>query len=133
MSITADGDKAFAVLFDVILRLRGPDGCPWDRRQTPESLRKYLLEETAELAEAIDRGAGGDICEEIGDLFYILTLLAIIHEERGDFTCQDVLAGIAEKMIRRHPHVFAGGRTGTDSELRQQWRAIKNQEKNSKT
>lgn len=133
MSIITDNDRGFSVLFDVILQLRGAEGCPWDKRQTPESLRKYLLEESSELAEAIDSGNGDDICEEIGDLFYILTLLTIIHEERGDFTCQDVLAGITEKMIRRHPHVFAGGRTGTESELRQQWRAIKEQEKNGKT
>lgn len=126
-------DKGFSHLYDVIQRLRGPNGCPWDIRQSPESIRKYLLEESGELAEAIDRGESDDIREEIGDLIYILTLLIIMHEERGLFTCQEVMGGIADKMIRRHPHVFAGGKTGSEQELRRQWQRIKEQEKNSKS
>lgn len=133
MSNKNNGDKGFSRLYDVVLRLRGQNGCPWDIRQSPESIRKYLLEESKELAEAIDCGGQDDIREEIGDLFYILTLLIIMHEQKGVFSCQDVMAGIADKMIRRHPHVFAGRKAGSASELRQQWQYIKEQEKNSKT
>ncbi|HHO48247.1 MAG TPA: nucleotide pyrophosphohydrolase [Desulfobacteraceae bacterium] len=133
MSSEQTGDKGFSRLYEIILRLRGQDGCPWDIRQSPESIRRYLLEETTELAEAIDRRNQDDIREEIGDLMYILTMLIRMHEERGMFTCEDVLAGIAEKMIRRHPHVFSGLKTGSESEMRQQWQAIKEQEKNSRT
>jgi uncharacterized protein YabN with tetrapyrrole methylase and pyrophosphatase domain len=128
-----NGDKGFSRLYDVILRLRGPNGCPWDIRQSPESIRKYLLEESGELAEAIDRGGRDDIREEIGDLMYILILLIIMHEERGLFTCREVMGGIADKMIRRHPHVFAGRKAGSENALRRQWQRIKEQEKNSKS
>ena len=88
--------------------------------------------EAAELAEAIDKGDHGHICEELGDMFYILLLLILMHEEEDKFTCENVLAGITEKMIRRHPHVFSGIKTGSDSDLRQQWRQIKEMEKKGK-
>lgn len=115
----------FARLVKIISRLRADDGCPWDRKQTAASLKKYLLEETGELAEAIDLDHPGQIRDETGDLFYILILLTMIHEDRKLFTLDDVLAGISEKMIRRHPHVFTGKKTGTESELRRQWQDIK--------
>jgi len=116
-------------LYTIIRKLRGEEGCPWDRRQTPETITKYLLEETNELAEAIRNGNHNEIREEIGDLFYILILLIIMHEEEGKFSSDEVLASISAKMIRRHPHVFAGRPTGSDSELRRQWEEIKSAEK----
>ncbi len=116
-------------LLDIVARLRGDDGCPWDRKQTPESIKKYLLEETRELAEAIDSSDPEHIREEIGDLFFILTMLTTMYEEQGHFGIDEALAGITEKMIRRHPHVFAGMKTGTDQELRRQWEEIKAGEK----
>jgi len=119
----------FLRLVGIIEQLREENGCPWDRKQTAASLKKYLLEETGELAEAIDLDSADRIREETGDLFYILILLILIHEDRGLFTLKDVLTGIAEKMIRRHPHVFAGKKTGSESELRQQWQDIKSIEK----
>jgi len=113
----------------IVRHLRDPErGCPWDRKQSPESLRKYLLEEAEELAEAIDQGRKEPILEEIGDLFFILTLLAEIHAEQNLFTLNDCLDSICTKMIRRHPHVFADAPTGDDEQLRRQWNAIKRAE-----
>ena len=114
---------------EIITRLRAKDGCPWDRKQTPASIKKYLLEETAELVEAIDEGDPTHICEEIGDMLYILTMLCEMFREQGDFNADDALTAISEKMIRRHPHVFAGGPTGDDEALKQQWEAIKQRER----
>ncbi|MFZ5797154.1 MAG: MazG nucleotide pyrophosphohydrolase domain-containing protein [Desulfobulbaceae bacterium] len=122
----------FSRLYTIIRQLRDKDGCPWDRRQTPATIKKYLLEEAAELAEAIDHQDAPHIREEIGDLFYILILLIRMHEEQGLFTAPEVFAAISEKMIRRHPHVFAGQQAGTDSELRAQWEEIKAEEKKEK-
>ncbi|MDW7771808.1 MAG: MazG nucleotide pyrophosphohydrolase domain-containing protein [Desulfobulbaceae bacterium] len=124
-----ENKDSFTRLVSIITRLRSEDGCPWDRKQTGASLKKYLLEETGELAEAIDQEIANDICEETGDLFYILILLTLIHEDRGLFTLTDVLDRISDKMIRRHPHVFADKKTGSESELRRQWQEIKANEK----
>ena len=116
-------------LQEIIRRLRSEDGCPWDKKQTPASIKKYLLEETDELAEAIDNKDARHICEEIGDLFFILTILCEMYSEQNAFTTDDALQAIIEKMIRRHPHVFNGLPTGSDQELRSQWQAIKKMEK----
>ena len=113
----------------IVKTLRGSHGCPWDQKQTPESLRKYLLEEAAELAEAMESGDTGHICEETGDLYFILALLTTIFEEQGKFSTEDVLNGICEKMIRRHPHVFTQQKNYSEDELRAQWERIKTEEK----
>ncbi len=126
---SAHNQKKLTRLLDIVARLRGDNGCPWDRKQTPTSIKKYLLEETRELAEAIDSSDPEHIREEIGDLFFILTMLTTMYEEQGHFGIDEALAGIAEKMVRRHPHVFAGTTTGTDQELRRQWEEIKAGEK----
>ena len=131
MTIPSDDAAAFRQLQDIITRLRAEDGCPWDQQQTPRSIKKYLLEEARELAEAIDSGDPGHICEEIGDLFYILLMLTTMASEAGQFTSVDALQSICRKMIRRHPHVFAGQPTGSDEELRHQWEAIKAAERRS--
>ncbi len=112
----------------IITRLRAEDGCPWDRKQTPASIKKYLLEETAELIEALDEGNPAHICEEIGDIFYILIMLCQMFDEQGKFNADDALTAISEKMIRRHPHVFAGIPTGNEQALKKQWEMIKRQE-----
>ena len=119
-------------LHTIVSALRGENGCPWDQKQTPASLTKYLLDETHELVEAIKEGDAAHICEEIGDVHFILTLLTIIHEERNDFTTENVWKGISEKMIRRHPHVFAGQTVNSEQELREQWDKIKAMEKQHK-
>jgi len=119
-----------AKLQKIIRKLRAEDGCPWDKKQTPISIKKYLLEETVELAEAIDKGDSTHIREEIGDMFFILTILSEMFAEQGSFTLDDALESIIDKMIRRHPHVFEGHPTGTEEELKEQWEAIKRLEKN---
>jgi len=116
-------------LVTTVRRLRSETGCPWDRRQTPESLCRYLREEVAELIEAIDNTDNDNICEEIGDVFYILIMLAEIHAERGDFTFDHCLEEVNSKLIRRHPHVFEGTKIESEAELRRQWQKIKEEEK----
>ena len=128
-SASSDECDQFQRLRDIIRDLRGEPGCPWDKKQTGQSLKKYLLEESNELAEALDSGDTNHVREEIGDIFFILTMLTDIHEEQGDFTLLDVLAEINAKMVRRHPHVYAGAAIGSEEELRRQWESIKAAEK----
>ncbi|MCL2762181.1 MAG: nucleoside triphosphate pyrophosphohydrolase [Treponema sp.] len=98
--------NAFKSLYDVVTRLRAPDGCPWDREQTPASLRGDLVEETYECIEAIDEKNPAHIQEELGDIFLLATMISYMHEEEGLFSVADVLQTVSEKLIRRHPHVF---------------------------
>ncbi len=96
-------------LLEVMARLRDPEaGCPWDREQTLASIVPHTLEEAYEVADAIARGAMDDLCDELGDLLFQVVFYARIAEERGDFTFADVVRAICDKLIRRHPHVFAG-------------------------
>lgn len=118
----------FTQLDDIVERLRAENGCPWDQKQTPVSIKKYLIEEATELAEALDQGNPVHICEEIGDLYFILAIICAMYRETNTFSSRDSLQAIIEKMIRRHPHVFAGTTIGDEHELRQQWEAIKKQE-----
>jgi MazG family protein len=106
--------------------LRAPHGCPWDRQQTPRSLKSYILEEAYELLEAIDRGKPDNICDELGDLLLQVVFLAQIFSERREFNLTNVIEGICAKMIRRHPHVFADADTDTHA---QRWEQIKLQER----
>jgi tetrapyrrole methylase family protein / MazG family protein len=123
----------FSLLLQTIRSLLGPDGCPWDQKQTILSLKKYFIEEFAETLAAIDNNDPDNLCEELGDMFFLVILMAEVNKKNDNFTLQDVLRKINEKMIRRHPHVFAGGVKGTVEELEQQWQAIKSQEKEKKT
>lgn len=117
-------------LLKVMSRLRAPDGCPWDRQQTPASLAPYILEEAAEVVDAIEAGDEQAIREEAGDLLLQVVFIAQIFQERGSFDFSDVARSISEKLRRRHPHVFADSdRRLSQSELDRQWEAIKNQEK----
>jgi MazG family protein len=106
--------------------LRAPQGCPWDRQQTPRSLKSYILEEAYELLEAIDRGKPDNICDELGDLLLQVVFLAQIFNERREFNLTNVIEGICTKMIRRHPHVFSDADTHTHA---QRWEQIKLQER----
>jgi nucleoside triphosphate diphosphatase len=130
-SLIKETAAAFSRLEQVVATLRSENGCPWDIKQTPSSLKKYLLEECHELAEAIDKGGEKEICEEIGDVFFILTMLIAMFAEHNHFTGSDVLEGIIAKMIRRHPHVFDGVSLADTEELQAQWQRIKAQEKQS--
>ena len=111
-------------------RLRGPRGCPWDREQTLESLRAFLLEETHEVLDAIDRGDTGALRGEIGDLIFEGVFLAQVCADEGRFTVADSLRAITAKLIRRHPHIFDpdGRPLDTPGEVHQQWEQIKAQE-----
>lgn len=123
--------NSFARLQFIVSTLRGTGGCPWDIKQTPDSLKKYLLEECHELAEAIENNCDVDICEEIGDLFFILTTLISMFTEQQRFNEDDVFSAIIAKMIRRHPHVFADSPLTDERDLRAQWEKIKALEKQS--
>ncbi|MGH7361814.1 MAG: nucleoside triphosphate pyrophosphohydrolase [Candidatus Methylomirabilales bacterium] len=110
-------------------RLRGPGGCPWDREQSPSSIAPYLLEETYEVLEAIEEGKGARLREELGDLLLQVVFHAQMAAEAGQFTIADVLRGISEKLVRRHPHVFGAGDAKTASEVLARWEAIKQHER----
>ncbi len=121
--------ELFLELIEIIKKLRAPDGCPWDLKQTPESLKPYLLEETHELSEAIDSDDPNHIKEELGDVFFQLSFLTTLYEEKNLFTMEDALQAIIDKMIRRHPHVFTDQKFGSEDEIRKNWQKIKAQEK----
>src|SRR4029453_8221118 len=110
----ADGDTLdrLALLIDIRARVRAPGGCPWDREQTPESLRPYLVEEAYEVLDAIDRGDPDGQRDELGDVLLQVVFHAEIASERGQFRLADVARAIADKLVRRHPHVFADGQVG---------------------
>jgi tetrapyrrole methylase family protein/MazG family protein len=125
---TPDAGQRFLDLLSVMKRLRGEGGCPWDREQTRESLRPYLVEEAYEVLEAIDAADPAALREELGDLLFQVVFHAQIAEERGEFSMADLLAALAAKMTRRHPHVF-GDRTVTSAaEALTQWESIKQAE-----
>lgn len=116
-------------LLNTIKKLRSDTGCPWDIRQTPKTLKKYLQEEVDELLEAIDNEDTANIREEIGDTVYVLMMIAEIHSEKAKFSFADSLDEINAKLIRRHPHVFGNATIKDEEELRQQWQNIKEMEK----
>jgi MazG family protein len=115
----------FIRLVEIITRLRAPDGCPWDQKQTPQTFKGYLLEETHELLEALHHDDANHVREELGDLLFQVIFLNNLYAEQGRFTLAEVLDTIAAKMIRRHPHVFGDQIINSEQELRQQWHAIK--------
>lgn len=122
----------FADLVSIMRRLLAPDGCPWDREQDERSLRKYVLEEAAEVVDAIDDGDDSGLCEELGDLSLQVAFLSELGRARGAFGPDDVFASICEKMVRRHPHVFGDVRVGNSDDVVDNWEAIKRREKPDK-
>ena len=124
-----DAPGAFARLLAIIQRLRSPDGCPWDREQSPRTLRAALIEEAWECVSAIDNADDPNMEEELGDLYLLVTMMAWMKEEEGTFTVESALAQIADKLVRRHPHVFARCRRGNAEQVLVQWDAIKAREK----
>ena len=125
----SDAGSEFNRLVEIMGRLRGPGGCPWDAEQTHSSLTRYLLEESYEVIEAIDAGSPQMLKEELGDLILQPVFHAAIAAEQGDFAITDVLAGINEKLIRRHPHVFGDQIIGSSSAQVENWEKIKKEEK----
>lgn len=121
--------RPYAELLQVMARLRAPDGCPWDREQTHESLRPYLLEETYEALEAIDRGDHPELCKELGDVLLQIVFHAQLASEAGRFTMADVCQAIVDKLVHRHPHVFADVRVDGSEQVLNNWEELKRQEK----
>lgn len=121
------GEK-FSELLDVMAQLRSQHGCPWDKEQTHGSLRSFLLEESHELLDALDHGDAARIREELGDLLHQIIFHCQIAAERGAFTAEEVIAELKSKMIRRHPHVFAGKPLPDSDTVLKQWARIKAKE-----
>ncbi|NOR25249.1 MAG: nucleotide pyrophosphohydrolase [Desulforhopalus sp.] len=120
-------------LISTIKTLRGKDGCPWDKKQSSTSLLKHLKSECEELVIAIRNDDPVNTCEELGDLLYLVVMISEIHNDRGDFKISDVIRTINEKLVRRHPHVFAGQPYENEEQLAAQWEAIKAEEKKKNT
>ena len=119
----------FEKLVAVQARLRAPNGCPWDREQTHQTLRTYLIEEAYEVLEALESGNDAKFAEEMGDLLLQIVFHSQIASEEGRFTVADVIREIHDKMIRRHPHVFGDGEAKTAGDVKRRWDEIKAEEK----
>ncbi|HEY3440214.1 MAG TPA: nucleoside triphosphate pyrophosphohydrolase [Paludibaculum sp.] len=124
--------ERFQRLVDIMARLRAPGGCPWDREQTYDSIKPYTLEETYEVMDAIDRRDFPGLAEELGDLALQVVFFAQMAAEENRFTISDSLDAINEKLVRRHPHVFADGDAETSSEVLKRWDEIKVEEKKAR-
>jgi len=125
-------ESEFEKLVGIMTALRGEKGCPWDREQTRESLKPFLVEETYEVLEAIDEENPEKIREELGDLLFQIIFHCQLAKERREFDVNDVVRKISEKMIRRHPHVFGGATYETSEEVLKQWEERKKEEGKSK-
>lgn len=123
-------EQNFKNLIELIETLRGTNGCPWDKKQTPKTMAVCLLEEVYELVDAIESGNSDEICEELGDVLFHIFFIARLFEEKEAFKIDDVVKLITEKMIRRHPHVFGSEPAENTSVLRNRWHKIKMDEKN---
>lgn len=128
-------EQAFGRLYEIIGKLRAPDGCPWDRKQTPETMRENLVEEAFEVVDAINAGDASHVKEELGDVILNAGMIAYMYEQKGEFSLANVLNDISDKVVRRHPHVWpesegqkaalkGGAKTADDVLV--QWDAIKN-------
>ncbi len=123
----------FDTLVDIIARLRAPDGCPWDRKQTHSSLRQNLLEECYEVLGALDEGDSGKLCQELGDLLMQVVLHAQIATEAGEFELGNVLSSINTKLIHRHPHIFGSKKVKDAEEVALNWETLKKEEREADT
>lgn len=119
---TSDG---FYRLYKIIKKLRSEDGCPWDREQTPESIKENIIEEAYECVDAIMENDTDHVCEELGDLYLLTTFETVMYEENNSFNINDVFNTICEKLIRRHPHVFSETEVNNSEEVIHQWEEIK--------
>jgi len=132
LSLPQDLNK-FASLVDIIARLRSPDGCPWDKKQTHTSLRQNLLQECYEVLEALDEGDSGKLCDELGDLLMQVVLHTQIATEAGEFEVGDVLSSINNKLIYRHPHIFGSLKVKDAEEVALNWEVLKQEEREPDT
>src|SRR6195256_2009242 len=133
MSDTARAASEFTRLSEIMATLRGPEGCPWDREQTIDSLKPFVLEETYEVLEAIDQHDHHALCEELGDFLFEAVFVAQLETEAGRFSIADAVKSVADKLVRRHPHVFLRNEgepaLGTADEVRARWEQIKSEER----
>ena len=129
MGISEREMRTFEGFKAIIARLRGPDGCPWDRAQTHASLKPYLLEETYEALAALDEGDPQRLRDELGDLLLEVFLHVQLAEEAQEFTLADVIYGIASKIVRRHPHVFGEEQADSPQQVMVRWEALKRKER----
>lgn len=120
-----DKKELFEEFCNIVARLRSPGGCPWDMKQTPETMKGNLLEESYEAIEAVSAGDDDNLREEIGDVMLVLAMLVRIKEEEGSFTMEDVLSDINSKLVRRHPHVFGEVKVKDADEVLKNWNDIK--------
>src|SRR5258708_17415534 len=125
--------KLFEDLVALQARLRAPGGCPWDREQTHQTLKTYLIEEAYEVLDALDHGGPNELTEELGDLLLQILFHSDIAREAGRFDIADVISGIHEKMVRRHPHVFGNVRADTPEQVLKNWAQLKAAEKQPRT
>ena len=136
MSDSTRAAAAFSRLIEIMATLRGPDGCPWDREQTIDTLKPFVLEETYEVLDAIDRHDHAALAEELGDFVFEAVFLAQLEAEAGHFTIADSIEAVADKLVRRHPHVFgrADGEAplATAGQVRTRWEDIKAQERSAR-
>lgn len=116
-------------LKEIVAELRGEGGCPWDRTLNYENLKPYIGEETAEVQAAVDKGDMQNLCEELGDVLLQLLLYSDMAEKDGYFSFDDVISGIARKLVRRHPHVYGEAKAETPEEALAIWKAVKAEEK----
>jgi len=130
--VQADRSQALTELAAIVDRLREPDGCPWDRKQTPESMARYLLEEGHELVEAIENGDDGEATEEAGDLLMVVFMICRIAGEAGRFDLAAAARSVRDKLVRRHPHVFGDTTVADADEVLTNWEAIKKREREEK-
>jgi MazG family protein len=123
-----DTAEVFTALWSLVEKLRAPGGCPWDAKQTAESIKTYLLEEAYEVADAVERGSPEEVCHELGDLLFQVLFMASIYKGSGNFDLREVLETIRQKMVRRHPHVFGPVEVNSAEEVAANWEKIKKEE-----
>src|ERR671932_801589 len=121
--------RSFDELVQLMTRLRGPDGCPWDRKQTLPSLKPFIIEESYEVVDAIDRDDRLDLCEELGDFLLQAVFIAEVTREEGSFDIYDAVTAIHEKLVRRHPHVFGDVEARDAEQVLVNWEKLKNEER----
>jgi MazG family protein len=124
-----EAGKEFEKLLELVARLRAEDGCPWDREQTPATVKRYLLEEVYEVLDAVDQGTPNQVVEELGDLIFMTIFMAHLYEEQNQIQVDQILRTVGDKMVRRHPHVFGDRSVNSARQVKLNWEEIKRQEK----